>query len=367
MTTTVEEWPALPPAEGAGRLPRHVFDFRGLQRRVAWCAEAAKARGFTLAYSIKTNPDPQVLACMNVAGLCAEAINGAEVEAALAAGFRPDQIVLGGPGKAWPSGMVLGALLALVDDSVDAFARSIRANQGHRYLCVRLRFPGVSSRLGVDTTSHPDCRRIAEQLRQARAAGAAVGLATHQRSSSHSTADQWLTTIEALLDGVAKAADGLDGVSALDLGGGFTADGLDALLVGETGRRLRQYVRRRLPNCHAVIFEPGRSLVESYGFVLSTVIANVSAHEVIVDASLAELPWPFPEHRPVYVRRGDEWLALGKGTGIVAGRTTVETDVLASHRDVSELRTGDLICFTQAGAYDVSMRNQFGIGSILSA
>jgi diaminopimelate decarboxylase len=193
-----------------------------------------------------------------------------------------------------------------------------------------------------------------------------VGLAIHQRSSFHSSTDQWLHSVRGLLERTDEAFAGtLRLVEALDLGGGFTAEGLDALLSGETGQNLLSFVRTSLPNCDDIILEPGRSLVQAYGSVVSSVIATGPDRQVIVDASLAELPWPVHETRPVYVYRRHEWLRLRAGFGILAGRTTMETDILASNIDVSALRVGDVLCFAEAGAYDVSMRNRFCAGTIV--
>lgn len=364
--TPVTDRLTLPTISSVSRSPQLIYDYAGLERRIERSAAAARERNIILAYSIKTNPDPHVLRRMEARGLCAEAINGAVVQAAVSAGFTHDRIVLGGVGKVWPTGHVPGGLLALLDDSTDTFMESARASAGHRLHCIRLRFPRVSSRLGVDTSSVHERERVAAALLEAREAGVAVGLATHQRSSHHSGADEWLTSVQGLLEDMDDAAPGLSRfVDALDLGGGFTAAGLDDLLLGQAGRRLLRFVEERLPSCQVLILEPGRSLVQAHGFVVSSVIAKVSVEEVIVDASLAELPWPVPDSRPVYFYRQGEWCPLGPGAGILAGRTTMETDILASVADVSDLHVGDMICFAEAGAYDVSMRNQFGAGNVL--
>lgn len=366
MTALATDRLTLPTISSVSNSPQPIYDYKGLERRIERSAAAARKRGITLAYSIKTNPDRQILRRMQAAGLCAEAINGAEVQAAVSAGFTHDRIVLGGVGKAWPTGLVPDGLLALVDDSTDTFVESMRASAEPRFHCIRLRFPRVSSRLGVDTSEIHERERVAAVLMDAREAGGRVGLATHQRSSYHSSADQWLTSVQGLLEDMDDAVPGLSRlIDALDLGGGFTAAGLDDLLLGQTGQRLLSLVEKRLPNCQALMLEPGRSLVQAYGFVVSSVIAKVSVEEVIVDASLAELPWPFPDSRPVYFHRQGEWCPLEPGGGILAGRTTMETDILATGADVSDLHPGDLICFAEAGAYDVSMCNKFGTGNVL--
>ena len=53
------------------------------------------------AYSIKTNPDERLIKLALESGFYAEAISLLEVKKALAAGFKPEQIILNGPAKWW--------------------------------------------------------------------------------------------------------------------------------------------------------------------------------------------------------------------------------------------------------------------------
>ena len=53
------------------------------------------------AYSMKTNPDARLVQQAYEAGFLAEAISPLEVSKALEVGFKPEQIILNGPGKWW--------------------------------------------------------------------------------------------------------------------------------------------------------------------------------------------------------------------------------------------------------------------------
>ena len=354
-------WANGPPS----RTPCALFDLGGLQRRLEVCATGAEARGMTLAYSIKTNPMPAILRRVRAAGLAAEAISGAEVDRALDAGFGPEQIVLGGVAKSWPTGSVVPGLMAVLDDTLDGFAAGAHASSGHRHQCVRLRFPGVGSRLGFDTAPIEQRKRLATALLDARAGGVSVGLATHEHNVPIARADFWLTAVRAMLDGLAEAHPGiLNVVECLDLGGGYDAGCLDELLWGDLGKALLTYVQDRLPRCHTLILEPGKSLVQAYGAIIGTVLARHPGDEICVDASMAELPWPTPR-RPVCVWRDDRWKQLGQGSGTIAGRCTAETDILATSVDTTALMPGDRLLFAEAGAYDWSMRNTFGTATVV--
>lgn len=347
--------------------PCAVFDFEGLEGRLRRCVAAAADRGVVLAYSIKTNPMPAVLARVQAAGLAAEAISGAEVAAALAAGFTPDQMVLGGVAKAWPTGTIPPGLMALLDDTIDGFLAGALPAAGHRHHCVRLRFPDVGSRLGFDASTKSQCQILATALRTAQVRGLSVGLATHEHAVPAADAPEWFAGIRSLLDGIDAVSPGiLDVVECFDLGGGYDADCLDGMLRGPLGDAVLGHIRDRLPQCRTVVLEPGKSLVQAYGAVVGTVLARTALDEVCVDASMAELPWPMRQ-RPVSVWRAGRWDLLPPGTGRVAGRCTAETDVLATSVDVTGLASGDRLLFTEAGAYDWSMRSAFGTATVVES
>lgn len=354
-------WVSGPPSD----TPCALLDLGGLDQRLQVCAAGAEARGITLAYSIKTNPISGILTRARAAGFAAEAISGAEAAAAIRAGFAPDQIVLGGVAKSWPTGTIVPGLMALLDDTLDGFVADTRASAGHRHHCVRLRFPGVGSRLGFDATTLEQRKRLATALLDAHANGVSVGLATHEHNVPMTRAGAWFTTIRSMLDGLDKAHPGiLTIIESLDLGGGYDAACLDDLLWSDLGKALVEYVKYRLPRCRTLILEPGKSLVQAYGAVFGTVLALHPDNEVCVDASMAELPWPTPR-RPVSVWRNGRWKQLGDGSGMISGRCTAETDILATSVNITGLVPGDRLLFAEAGAYDWSMRNTFGTATVI--
>ena len=57
-------------------------------------------------YSIKTNPDERLIKLALDSGFLAEAISLLEVQKALEVGFKPEQVILNGPGKWWPAGLL---------------------------------------------------------------------------------------------------------------------------------------------------------------------------------------------------------------------------------------------------------------------
>jgi diaminopimelate decarboxylase len=113
-------------------------------------------------------------------------------------------------------------------------------------------------------------------------------------------------------------------------GGGYTAECLDDLLSGQSGKYLRELLASHLPRCQTLILEPGKSIVQAYGVVAASVLTRHSEREAIVGACMAELPWPMDD-RPVFAWRHG-WHQLPLGDGVLSGRTSAETDVLALDR-----------------------------------
>jgi diaminopimelate decarboxylase len=78
--------------------PLYVYDLAVLERRVG-ALRAALPGAFRLAYAVKANPNPAVLARIAGLGLGADVASGGELTRVLAAGFEPASLVFTGPGK----------------------------------------------------------------------------------------------------------------------------------------------------------------------------------------------------------------------------------------------------------------------------
>ena len=78
--------------------PFYLYDLSVVGRRIA-ALRAVLPDRFRLAYAVKANPNPGLLARMAATGLGGDIASGGELERVLAAGFDPNQIVFTGPGK----------------------------------------------------------------------------------------------------------------------------------------------------------------------------------------------------------------------------------------------------------------------------
>ncbi len=356
--------------EVACATPTRVFLERSARQRMDRVASLLRSKSdvgveVVLAYSMKTDPDPRLIALARDADLWIEAISELEVRAAIDAGIPSEHVVLNGPGKGWPrQGTArLGATFA---DSAEELERIVKSDRA-RVIGPRLRAPGSRSRFGIDADRYEALLRAASTVARLPAA-TELGVHFHLASSAIG-ARAWRGTFEAMvhfarsLQLLAKRP-----VTVLDVGGGWSPGDLEATLPTILERDLG-LVRSQLPDLRTVIAEIGKGIAQPTFALASRVIEvrerDGHVDEVVVDASIAELPEArsFP-HRVAYrpsAARG--WLGLPKGDGRVLGRLCMEDDVLAENVAIPhELKRDDIIVFADAGAYDHSMAYEFGRG-----
>ncbi|GIG21081.1 diaminopimelate decarboxylase [Cellulomonas chitinilytica] len=321
------------------------------------------------AYSIKTNPDPRLLAAVRDDGFHVEAISQSEVEHAVAAGFAPHRIVLNGPAKWWPAPVTPGPFGAVFCDSVEELRETADRPHGGAPVAgvvgVRVRPPGVTSRFGVELHDPSVLDAVVGSLSRLRP-DVRLGLHVHVPPRDVGAPRWW-----ELVDGVVRAAAELESrsgraVRCLDLGGGWEpADLLDGML--PRLRRTLGGVRRRLERLDEVLLEPGRAVAQPLVALVTRVLAVRSAAawtDVVVDASIADVPEiGRTAHDWWLARPGHRVPVLAGGGGRVLGRTCMETDVLHDRLRVPDgTRAGDVLVITDVGAYDTSKSYRFGRG-----
>lgn len=321
-----------------------------------------------VAYSVKTNPDPQLMRRAAQAGFWAEVIGREEWDLALATGFTPDRIVVNGPVK---HGLLhdapeKGYSLHFADSVEELRAIVVNAGAG-AVIGIRVKPPGIASRFGVPLE---EPRIVAELFEILALLRNARGLALHFHIA-HSVVGRnvWHGIADSLVElGVQLSAASGVPTLALDLGGGFYPEDLEDELAW-----LRDVysprARAALPELGLLIVEPGRGILQP-AVALETSVCEVrdlpGGRRIIVDASIAELPEA--GHFPHRVLRGTRagWRELAMpGTDQVLGRTCMEADVLTRSIDARACEVGDRLLYLDAGGYDRSMAYAFGTGRLL--
>lgn len=319
------------------------------------------------AYSLKTNPDKRLLKLARENGFMAEAISPHEVRAALAAGFKPEEIILNGPGKWWHKELLPKSQLhAVFANSIADFEKIISALERKelktKTVGVRLRTTNVPSRFGVAIDSPDDFQTLIETIKKL-PCETAFGVHFHSASSCIGVG-QWWHLFESVLRWC-RSIEMLTGrkIELLDTGGGWFPDDLQYGFADTFAGAVHQ-AKQLLPNVKQILCEPGKAMAQP-SFAVVMRLLEVNGNEAVVDGSIAELPMHFfYPHRILWQSaRTGEWKPLGRGKTELFGRLCMEHDIVASSVALpEEAEAGDVLVFLDAGAYDQSMSYGFGRG-----
>jgi diaminopimelate decarboxylase len=324
------------------------------------------------AYSIKTNPDSRLLGEARRAGFLAEAISLLEVQKALSVGYRPEEVVLNGPGKWWPSGELPSEPLhAVFCDSVADLERVVAAARRNgppaQRVGVRLRTPHVASRFGIPIDRPEAFAALVEGIGLL-PEEIPFGIHFHMASSNIGV-DRWWHLYDSMLRWCAAIERVTRRrVECLDLGGGWFPDdwegGFDGRLEEATLR-----AREALPHVDQILFEPGKALAQPTMALAMRVLEVHRSHgeveDAVVDGSIAELAVHYLQpHRILHRdRRSGQWKPLARGSARLLGRLCMEDDIVATDVDLpGDVDAGDVLVICDAGGYDRSMSYVFGRG-----
>jgi diaminopimelate decarboxylase len=179
----------------------------------------------TNAYSIKTNPDERLIELAHESNFLAEAISLLEVQKAVKVGFKPEQVILNGPGKWWPEGLLPKERLhAVFCDSLADIRRVAlsmeRKELRSKIVGVRLRTPNVSSRFGIPVDTPKALEKLVDAI-ELLPKDSAFGIHFHMASSNIGVT-QWWHLYESMLRWC-RSIESLSGreVEYLDIGGGW--------------------------------------------------------------------------------------------------------------------------------------------------
>ena len=323
-------------------------------------------------YSIKTNPDDRLIRLALENGFYAECISLAEAQKAIGIGFRADQVILNGPGKWWPEGMMPKERMhAVFCDSVadlDRCVAAIRAGEmSSKHVGIRIRTPNVTSRFGIPLDSPETFARLIESVGRL-PRDTAFGIHFHMASSNIGIA-QWWHLFESMLKWC-RSIESLSGrkIEILDMGGGWFPDDWHTDDESKFGQAV-ETVRALLPGVRQIVSEPGKAMAQP-SMALAMRILEIQEHEedyveAVVDGSIAELPmYAFQPHRILrQCGKTGALQPLGRGKTHLMGRLCMEHDIVAANVSLPEgTRAGDMLIFCDAGGYDRSMSYVFGRG-----
>jgi diaminopimelate decarboxylase len=325
-------------------------------------------------YAIKANATLAVVELMRELGAGADANSGGEIEVALRAGFRPDEIVFTGVGKSRDElerAVALG-LKAINAESPGEVAR-IEAIACSRQTRARV---AVRVNPDVDAESHPHIstgHRATKFGMPVEAARAMVRDLMHrphlQIVGLHGHVGSQITKPEPIIKAAETVTSLARELSAqgialehLDLGGGLgIAYRPDQPVVSPV-----EYAAALLPAVRStgltLILEPGRWIVGPAGVLVASVVdlkpRPPDGAFVVVDAGMTDLIRPalygaWHAIEPVTPRPGPPTLVD------VVGPVCETADALGLDRELPPLDVGDLVAVRDTGAYGAIMASNY--------
>ena len=354
--------------------PTYVYSKASILAAYAGYAEALAGQPALVCYAMKANPNLAVVNLLARQGSGFDIVSGGELQRVLAAGGDPAKVVFSGVGKteaeieaALAAGILCFNLESIAELEV---VERVAARMGRRAPV------SVRTNPDVDPKTHP---YITTGLKSNKFGVAyADTLALYQRAAASAHLEvvgidchigSQITEVQPYVDAADRVLDLVEALEHegirlrhVDFGGGLGIAYRDETppAPGDLIRALRERMQARGHGGKTLMVEPGRSIVGPAGALLTRVILlkhGETRNFAVVDAAMNDLM------RPALYQAWMQVLSVQAGTGAAArydvvGPVCESSDWLARERDLA-IAAGDLLAFTAAGAYGMSMASNY--------
>jgi len=363
-------------AEAVGT-PVYVYAQSAIEHEFSVYRHAFSGLDATICYALKANSNQAVIAALTAAGAGADVVSEGELRRALAAGVPPSKIVFAGVGKS-PAEMAAALDVGILQFNIEsepelealsavASARGVSAPVAVRVnpdveagTHAKITTGKAENKFGIALDRARSVYARAAELPGIRPESVAVHIGSQLMDLSPYRAA--FTRVADLVR--ALQADGI-GIARVDLGGG--------LGIGYQGEPpsvsdYAQIVRETItPLGLPVVLEPGRRLVGSAGLLLARCVYlkrsrpddASSRRFVILDAAMNDLIRPAlydAHHEILTVRQPSDEI---RSPADIVGPVCESGDTFARDRMLPRIEAGDLIAFSDAGAYGAVMSGTY--------
>ncbi len=353
--------------------PTYVYSAPAIRAQYQRLSAALDGLPHRLHYSVKANSNLAILGILRRLGAGVDIVSGGELYRAQSAGYIGADIVFSGVGKTrreLQEALTVGLLLINVESEEELKLLDQIAGEMGVVAPVALR---VNPEVMVDTP-HPYTRTgvkgmkfgipFDETLEVAVRALAMknvrlVGLDMHV-GSQISNFEPYEIGLGRLLQlhREIKAA-GATGLRYLDIGGGLavTYDAEKAIDVERFGAVVKKMIK---PTGLDLILEPGRFLVGNAGVLMTRVLYRKHSGGkdfIITDAGMNDLLRP--SHYNAYHAIEAVTPRGGKIIADVVGPICESGDFFGLHREVDDVKPGDLVVVRSSGAYGFAMASNY--------
>lgn len=378
-TLMVEDVPLVKIAAEVGT-PAYVYSAARLRARYRRLSAALAPAGVRIHFAMKANSNQAVLALFAAEGAGVDTVSGGEITRALAAGFRPGDVIFSGVGK------TEAELAAALDAGIHQF--NVESVEELRVLDRVAREKGVVApvalRVNPDvdagthakiTTGKKDNKFGIDLDRLPALENELKGLAGIRFHGIASHVGSQILSDEPLRKTYARLADAVRGLRArgftidrLDLGGGFGIPYENELEIAPEA--IAAAIRDTVGGlgCHLAV-EPGRTLVADAGVLLARVVYVKDAGAMqflVLDAAMNDLVRPamYESHHDI-VPVNEPAPAARLVDYDVVGPICESSDTFAKRRRLPEMRAGECVVFATAGAYGATMSSTYNARALV--
>ena len=359
--------------------PFYYYDLDVLRRSLETVNSLIMDYPYTVHYAVKANGNPQILNEIANHGLGADLVSGWEVEAAIRAGFKPQEMTFSGVGKT-DAEIRLGLEheigcfnvesvpeLHVIDQLAGEMGKmapiAIRVNPDidahtHKYITTGT----AANKFGINIETLDEVLTTALNLSNLRLRG------LHFHIGSQFTLMQpylmLCETVNRLIDRYEQQGIHFE---MINVGGGLgiNYDDPDEYPLPDFESYFNTFKQHlKLREGQQLHFELGRSIVAACGSLISRVVfvkENRNKKFVILDAGMTDLIRPalYEAHHEIQNLTAAQEEVLE--TYDVVGPVCESSDVFAHDCSLPVTRRGDLLAIRSAGAYGESMASNYNM------
>ena len=349
--------------------PVYVYDAEKISSQYNRLTSAfSKVKNLKINYAVKALSNISVLKLMHKLGSGIDTVSIQEVKLGLKAGFKPEQIIF------TPNGVSLEEIetAAKLGVQINIDNLSILEQFGTKHpktpVCIRINphvmaggntnisVGHIDSKFGISIHQIPHILRIVENTKMN-----INGIHMHTGSDILDI-DVFLYASEILFD----TAKNFKNLEFIDFGSGFKVpykDGDIETNIEELGEKLSKRFNEFCKNYGkqlTLAFEPGKFLVSQAGQFLVKVNAVKQTTSTVfaqVDSGFNHLIRPMlygAQHEIRNISNPDGRERFYSVVGYIC-----ETDTFANNRRISEINEGNILAFSNAGAYCYSMASNY--------
>lgn len=360
--------------------PFYYYDIDLLHETIKTVVRESKKYDYHIHYAVKANANARILSIISSYGLGADCVSGGEIKAALDAGFKADQIVFAGVGKAdWE--IELGLDENIASFNVESLAELEVINElaasKNKVAHISLRVnPEIDAHTHAKITTGRKENKFGINLSMLDGVLDEIPHLKHIHFIGlHFHIGSQITDISAfqnLAIRVSELQDRLEkrGIQLLNLnfGGGLGIDYYhpNHLSIPSFDRYFEAFSRLVHPRPGQQIhFEPGRSIVGQCGTLISKVLyvkEGEAKKFAILDAGFTDLlrPAMYEAYHRIENITSDEAPEIYD----IVGPICESSDVFAIDRELNKTSRHDLIAIRSAGAYGEVMASQYNFRAL---